>query len=78
MARLSFCAIAADILILFGLIVIIYFTSDQLYNHGVGPNIIAVNSVDFGLTIGTATFSFEGIGLCKFFFFSFFPFRWNK
>ncbi|CAO3644143.1 unnamed protein product [Cunninghamella blakesleeana] len=63
MARLSFCAIAADILILFGLIVIIYYTSDQLYNHGVGPNIIAVNSVDFGLTIGTATFSFEGIGL---------------
>ncbi|KAI9309033.1 transmembrane amino acid transporter protein-domain-containing protein [Cunninghamella echinulata] len=63
MARLSFAAIAADVLILFGLIVIIYFSSDQLYNHGPGPGIVAVNSMDFGLTIGTATFSFEGIGL---------------
>ncbi|KAI8340057.1 transmembrane amino acid transporter protein-domain-containing protein [Chlamydoabsidia padenii] len=62
-ARLSFCAILADILILFGLVVIIYFTSDQLYNVGVGPNVIAVNSVNFGMMIGTATFSFEGIGL---------------
>ncbi|KAI8344203.1 transmembrane amino acid transporter protein-domain-containing protein [Chlamydoabsidia padenii] len=62
-ARLSFCAILADVLILFGLVVIIYFTSDQLHNVGVGPNIIAVNSANFGMMIGTATFSFEGIGL---------------
>ncbi|CAO3591132.1 unnamed protein product [Absidia cylindrospora] len=62
-ARLSFCAILADILILFGLIVIIYFTSEQLHNVGVGPNVIAVNSMNFGMMIGTATFSFEGIGL---------------
>jgi amino acid permease len=64
-ARLSFCAILADVLILFGLVVIIYFTSDQLHNVGVGPNVAAVNSVNFGMMIGTATFSFEGIGLCK-------------
>lgn len=64
-ARLSICAIIADILILFGLVVIIYFTSDQLHNVGVGPNVVAVNSVNFGMMIGTATFSFEGIGLCK-------------
>ncbi|ORZ23499.1 transmembrane amino acid transporter protein-domain-containing protein [Absidia repens] len=62
-ARLSFCAILADILILFGLIVIIYFTSEQLHNVGVGPNVVAVNSMNFGMMIGTATFSFEGIGL---------------
>ncbi|SAM05804.1 hypothetical protein [Absidia glauca] len=62
-ARLSFCAILADVLILFGLVVIIYFTSDQLHNVGVGPNVAAVNSVNFGMMIGTATFSFEGIGL---------------
>ncbi|ORX53056.1 hypothetical protein DM01DRAFT_1288183 [Hesseltinella vesiculosa] len=63
LARLSYCAIAADVFILFGLIVIIYFTSWQLHNVGVGPNIIAVNNVDFGMTISTAAFSFEGIGL---------------
>lgn len=64
-AKLSFAAIFADILILFGLICVIYFAADQLHNVGVGPNIASVNPLSFGLMIGTATFSFEGIGLSK-------------
>lgn len=64
-AKLSFTAIIADVLILFGLVCIIYFTADQLQNVGIGPNIAAVNPTNFGLMIGTATFSFEGIGLSK-------------
>ncbi|KAI8060711.1 transmembrane amino acid transporter protein-domain-containing protein [Gongronella butleri] len=63
LARLSYTAIFADIFILFGLIVIIYYTSWQLHNVGIGPNLILVNSKDFGMTISTAAFSFEGIGL---------------
>lgn len=62
-AKLSFTAIIADILILFGLVCIIYFTADSLATSGVGPNIAAVNPSSFALMIGTATFSFEGIGL---------------
>ncbi|KAI9022978.1 transmembrane amino acid transporter protein-domain-containing protein [Phycomyces nitens] len=62
-ARLSFTAIIADVLILFGLICVIYFTGSQLATSGVGPNVQAVNPANFALMIGTATFSFEGIGL---------------
>ncbi|KAG1471792.1 hypothetical protein G6F56_001921 [Rhizopus delemar] len=62
-AKLSFTMIFADVLILFGLICVIYFTADQLRTAGVGPNIAAVNPQNFALMIGTATFSFEGIGL---------------
>ncbi|KAI9254076.1 transmembrane amino acid transporter protein-domain-containing protein [Sporodiniella umbellata] len=63
LAKLSFAVILADVLILFGLICIIYFTADQLKNFGVGPNVAPVNPENFALMIGTATFSFEGIGL---------------
>ncbi|KAG1144873.1 hypothetical protein G6F37_008296 [Rhizopus arrhizus] len=63
LARLSFAVILADILILFGLVCVIYFAADQLNHAGVGPNIAAVNPENFALMIGTATFSFEGIGL---------------
>ncbi|KAI9363145.1 transmembrane amino acid transporter protein-domain-containing protein [Pilaira anomala] len=62
-AKLSFTAIIADVFILFGLVVTLYFTADQLSTHGVGPNVAAVNPTNFALMIGTATFSFEGIGL---------------
>ncbi|KAL0096062.1 transmembrane amino acid transporter protein-domain-containing protein [Phycomyces blakesleeanus] len=63
MARLSFTAIAADIFIMFGLICVVYFSGSQLATNGVGPNVQAVNPANFALMIGTATFSFEGIGL---------------
>jgi amino acid permease len=62
-ARLSFTAIIADIFILFGLISCLYFTSYELRNYGIGPEVKAVNPANFALMIGTATFSFEGIGL---------------
>ncbi|OBZ83315.1 Vacuolar amino acid transporter 3 [Choanephora cucurbitarum] len=62
-AKLSFAAIVADVLILFGLICIIYFTAATLSTAGIGPNVAPVNPSNFALMIGTATFSFEGIGL---------------
>ncbi|KAG0165022.1 neutral amino acid transporter [Apophysomyces sp. BC1034] len=62
-ARLSYAAIVADVFILFGLISVLYFCSDQISNHGVGPNIRMINGSDFALMIGTAVFSFEGIGM---------------
>ncbi|KAI9266544.1 transmembrane amino acid transporter protein-domain-containing protein [Phascolomyces articulosus] len=62
-ARLSWCAIVADVFILFGLICVLYFSSAQIAQHGPGPNIQLINPTDFGLMIGTAVFSFEGIGM---------------
>lgn len=62
-ARLGWAAIIADVFILFGLVCVLYYTSDQIHNYGVGPNIINVNQNSFGLMIGTAVFSFEGIGM---------------
>ncbi|KAI8975741.1 transmembrane amino acid transporter protein-domain-containing protein [Mycotypha africana] len=62
-ARLSYLAVLADTFIAFGLICILYFCSDQIAHHGVGKNIILVNQSTFGTMIGTAVFSFEGIGM---------------
>ncbi|KAI8089753.1 transmembrane amino acid transporter protein-domain-containing protein [Halteromyces radiatus] len=61
--RLGYCALLADIFILFGLICVLYFSSNQIHQHGAGPNITMVNSDSFALMIGTAVFSFEGIGM---------------
>ena len=66
-ARLSWCAIVADIFILFGLICVLYFSGAQIAQNGPGPNIQLINPTDFALMIGTAVFSFEGIGMGKFF-----------
>ncbi|CAO3589379.1 unnamed protein product [Absidia cylindrospora] len=62
-AKLSWNAIIADVFILFGLVSIIYFTSDQITHNGPGPNLRMINSSDFALMIGTAVYSFEGIGM---------------
>ncbi|CEP12736.1 hypothetical protein [Parasitella parasitica] len=62
-AKLSFTAIIADAFILFGLISCLYFTAHELKNFGMGPEVKAVNPANFALMLGTATFSFEGIGL---------------
>jgi amino acid permease len=64
-AKLSWNAIIADVFILFGLVSVIYFTSDQITQHGPGPSLRMINSNDFALMIGTAVFSFEGIGMGK-------------
>lgn len=65
-AKLSFTAIIADIFILFGLVSCLYFTSLKLHTSGMGPDVKAINPANFALMIGTATFSFEGIGLGKY------------
>ncbi|KAK4510943.1 uncharacterized protein ATC70_000052 [Mucor velutinosus] len=62
-AKLSFTAIIADAFILFGLISCLYFTAHELKSFGMGPEVKAVNPANFALMLGTATFSFEGIGL---------------
>ncbi|KAI8644026.1 transmembrane amino acid transporter protein-domain-containing protein [Parasitella parasitica] len=62
-AKLSYLAIVADIFIAFGLICVLYFCSSQIATHGPGKHIIMVNRSDFGLMLGTAVFSFEGIGM---------------
>ncbi|KAI8376317.1 transmembrane amino acid transporter protein-domain-containing protein [Radiomyces spectabilis] len=61
--RLSWFAIIADVFILFGLICVLYFCSAQIAHNGPGPNIKNINPNDFALMIGTAVFSFEGVGM---------------
>ncbi|KAL0142593.1 transmembrane amino acid transporter protein-domain-containing protein [Mucor lusitanicus] len=63
-AKLSYLAIIADTFILFGLICVVYYTSSEIkHNGGAGPGIKLINPSDFALMIGTAVFSFEGIGM---------------
>lgn len=54
-ARLSFTAVIADVFILFGLLSVVYFTSKQLHDHGIGPGIQAFNPFSFGMMIGTGS-----------------------
>ncbi|KAF9183639.1 neutral amino acid transporter [Haplosporangium sp. Z 11] len=61
-ARLSFTAVVADIFICFGLVYMYYFDIFTLATNGIG-NVVLFNPKDFALFIGTAVFTFEGIGL---------------
>ncbi|SAL96104.1 hypothetical protein [Absidia glauca] len=61
--KLSWNVIIADVFILIGLVSVIYFTSDQIAHNGLGPKLEMVNTSNFALMIGTAVFSFEGIGM---------------
>ncbi|KAI8597773.1 transmembrane amino acid transporter protein-domain-containing protein [Dissophora ornata] len=61
-ARLSFTAVVADIFICFGLIYMYYFDTFTLITNGLS-DIKLFNPKDFALFIGTAVFTFEGIGL---------------
>lgn len=61
-SRLSFTALIADAFIMFGLLYLYYYDIIKLSNDGVAK-IAAFNSEDFALFIGTAVFTFEGIGL---------------
>ncbi|CAG8546328.1 7870_t:CDS:2 [Ambispora gerdemannii] len=60
--RLSFTALIADAFILFGLLYLYYYDLLVLTTSGVG-DIKLFNPQDFALFIGTAVFTFEGIGL---------------
>jgi proton-coupled amino acid transporter len=61
-SRLSFTALIADAFIMFGLFYLYYYDIRVLATEGVA-DIIKFNMNDFALFIGTAIFTFEGIGL---------------
>ncbi|KAG0351134.1 neutral amino acid transporter [Podila minutissima] len=63
MSILSLPSMLANLFIVFGIVYLWYFSIDVLADNGIGPNIELFNSDDFALFIGTAVFSFEGIGL---------------
>lgn len=63
MSILSLPSMLANLFIIFGIVYLWYFSIDSLATSGVGPDIQLFNSDDFALFIGTAVFSFEGIGL---------------
>ncbi|KAF9373690.1 neutral amino acid transporter, partial [Podila verticillata] len=61
-ARLSFTALIADAFICFGLIYMYYYDIFVLSTEGLA-DVVPFNPKDFALFIGTAVFTFEGIGL---------------
>ncbi|KAF8927178.1 neutral amino acid transporter [Haplosporangium gracile] len=61
-ARLSFTAVIADIFICFGLVYMYYFDIFTLATNGLS-DVVLFNPKDFALFVGTAVFTFEGIGL---------------
>ncbi|KAL3231201.1 Vacuolar amino acid transporter 3 [Nakaseomyces bracarensis] len=63
-AKLSGTALIADLFILLGLIYVYWFSISQVSHNGVASETMLVfNRVDWSLFIGTAIFTFEGIGL---------------
>ncbi|KAF9947847.1 neutral amino acid transporter [Modicella reniformis] len=63
MSILSLPSMVANLFIIFGIMYLWYFSIHSLAENGPGPNITLFNKDDFALFIGTAVFSFEGIGL---------------
>ncbi|KAG9071336.1 neutral amino acid transporter [Linnemannia hyalina] len=63
MAILSLPSMLANVFIIFGIVYLWYFSIDSLAQHGMGPEIQMFNSESFALFLGTAVFSYEGIGL---------------
>lgn len=71
LARLSSTALVADAFILCGLVYIFSSEVAIIADRGVAE-VKLFNPRDFSLFIGTAVFSFEGIGLVSFEFFIYF------
>ncbi|KAF9436626.1 neutral amino acid transporter [Entomortierella beljakovae] len=63
MAILSLPSMFANVFIIFGITYLWYYSINNLVHNGFGPEIVLFNRNDFALFIGTAVFSFEGIGL---------------
>lgn len=61
-AKLSTTALIADVFILFGIVYLFYYEIGKVVKEGLA-DVVMFNSKDFSLFIGTAVFTFEGIGL---------------
>ncbi|KAK4502787.1 hypothetical protein PRZ48_006213 [Zasmidium cellare] len=62
-AKLGPSALLADVFILIGLVYIWYYDIFTLSTRGAAPSMVLFNPSAFTLTIGSAIFTFEGIGL---------------
>lgn len=62
-SKLGPVALVADAFILIGLTYIWYYDIGSLVRHGIEPSVRLFNPSDFPLTLGSAIFTFEGIGL---------------
>ncbi|KID99125.1 Amino acid transporter, transmembrane, partial [Metarhizium majus ARSEF 297] len=62
-SKLGPAALLADVFILVGLVYIWQFDIRALATHGMAPSVQLFNPSAFTLTIGSAIFTFEGIGL---------------
>lgn len=62
-SKLGPAALLADIFILIGLTYIYYYDISSLTQNGIHPTVQLFNPAHFTLTVGSAIFTFEGIGL---------------
>jgi proton-coupled amino acid transporter len=62
-SKLGGAALLADLFILLGLGYIYYFDISSIATQGINKTVTLFNSRDFTLTVGSAIFTFEGIGL---------------
>lgn len=62
-SKLGPVALVADVFILVGLVYIWYYDLFSLAQRGMHPTVQLFNPSDFTLTVGSAIFTFEGIGL---------------
>lgn len=66
--KLSIFALIADAFILIGLVYLYYYDFLTLIVEGVGQVEWIVNTSSFPMFVGTAVFTFEGVGLSKVYF----------
>lgn len=62
-SKLGFTALIADVFILLGLLYIYYYDARTLIGHGGIADVISFNQATWPMFIGTAIFTYEGIGL---------------